>query len=374
VKPFWSALLVFLVAAGCSASPALSPTAPPMAANVEAPTVIPRTPTSITITDSLGRQVLLPDVPQRIVITGKALIMIVDAAYMFPEAPGRMAALGNAGQGTSNFISLIDPDYAGKATLQQDASAEQIASARPDLVLLKSYLAETVGKSLEPLTIPVVYVDFETPDQYQRDLAILGQVFQNPVRAEEVASYYREAVDHVLSALENVTTRPRTLLLYHTDRDGAVAFNVPPLAWMQTQLVQLAGGEPVWSGANPGSGWTKVTMEQIAAWDADMVLIVSYTENPSDVVAELKADPQWRELRAVQEGNLLAFPGDLYSWDQPDARWILGLFWLAQRLHPEQLAGADIVQEAQQFYQTLYGLDADFFEAKIRPTFKGDMR
>jgi iron complex transport system substrate-binding protein len=116
-----------------------------------------------------------------------------------------------------------------------------------------------------------------------------------------------------------------------------------------------------------------VTLEQIAAWDADDIFIISYVENPSDVVDRLENDPQWRALRAVQAGRLYAFPGDLYSWDQPDTRWILGLTWLAAWLHPERLPQMDIVFEAQQFYQALYGLDQAFFDQNIRPTFKGDL-
>ena len=292
-------------------------------------------------------------------ITGKALIMVTDAVYMFPEAPERIAALGNAGQGTSNFIALIDPDYAAKATLQQDAGAEQIAAAQPDLVILKSYLAETLGKSLDALRIPVVYVDFETPDQYTRDLAILGKVFGDEARAQQIAEYYQNKVTDIQNALQGVNNKPKVLMLYYSDQDGAVAFNVPPMAWMQTQIVQLAGGEPVWASANPVSGWTRVTLEQIAAWDADQIFIISYFNNPSEVVAGLKTDPQWQALRAVQQGHLYAFPGDLYSWDQPDSRWISGLSWLAARLHPNNFPQSDIVQETQQFYQTLYGLDAD---------------
>ena len=335
---------------------------------------------SITLIDALGREVTLSNPPRRIVITGKALIMVVDAVYMFPEAPERIAALGNAGQGTSNFISLIDPSYPAKATLQQDAGAEQIAAAQPDLVILKSSLAETLGKSLEVIKIPVVYVDFETPAQYERDLAILGKVFQNEALAQQIAAYYQNKVTQIQNALKEeapgtlgVKDKPRVLMLYYTDKDGAVAFNVPPMAWMQTQIVQLAGGEPVWSAANPANGWTKVTLEQIAAWDADQIFIITYNKNPSEVVASLKTDPQWQSLRATQQSHLFAFPGDLYSWDQPDARWILGLSWLAARLHPDRFPQLDIVQEAEQFYQTLYGLDAQFFESKIHPTFKGDL-
>jgi len=327
----------------------------------------------IVVTDALGRQVTLPGPPQRIVITGKALIMIANAAYTFPEASRCIAALGNTSQGSGNFIAIIDPAYANKAIIEQDTSAEQIAALQPDLVILKSYLAETAGKPIETLRIPVVYVDFETPEQYTRDLAILGQIFQDESRAQEVAAYYQSRVEQIQAAVENVAAKPKVLMLYYSDRDGSVAFNVPPLSWMQTRLVEIAGGLPVWADANPGKGWTQVSLEQVAAWDADHIFIISYNKNASEVVSALKNDPQWQFLHAVQEGRLHAFPSDLYSWDQPDTRWILGLTWLARRLHPERFPNLDIVADAQQFYQTLYGLDQMFFEQNIRPTFRGDL-
>jgi iron complex transport system substrate-binding protein len=360
------ALFLVLLLTACVPQTTASPAQATDASVTEAPD------TSILITDALGRSVTLPSLPERIVITGKALFMIADAAYLFPEASGRIVGLGNAGQGTSNFISLIDPNYSDKVILESDAGAEQIAALLPDLVILKSYLAETVGAPIEAIGIPVVYVDFETPEQYARDLAILGKVFGDEARAAEVASFYQTRMDNITQTV-SAAPKPRVLLLYYNDKDGNVAFNVPPMSWMQTQMVQMAGGDPVWSDANPGNGWMQVTLEQIAAWDADLVFIIAYNKNPSDVVTGLQADPNWQALRAVQDSHLYAFPADLYSWDQPDPRWILGLTWLAGRLHPDLFPDLDLVAETQAFYASLYGLNAAFFEQNIYPTFKGDL-
>jgi iron complex transport system substrate-binding protein len=327
----------------------------------------------IVITDALGREVTLASPPQRIVITGRALFMIADAAYLFPGAAEKIVGMGDAGQGSFNFISLIDPNYAAKATLSRDAGAEQVAALKPDLVILKSFLAETVGAPVEAVGIPVVYVDLETPEQYARDLAILGKVFQDESRAQEVAAFYQSRVAQIEQTVNAAANKPRVLMLYYNDRDGNVAFNVPPRNWIQTQMVEIAGGEPVWADANPGSGWTQVTLEQIAAWDADQIFIIAYLNNPSVVVDGLKTDPNWQPLRAVKEGQLYAFPADLYSWDQPDTRWILGLTWLAGRIHPDQFSDLDITAEAQAFYESLYGLDAAFFVQSIQPTFQGDL-
>lgn len=344
----------------------------PPAAEAATPYPEPPSASPFTVQDAPGREVQFPTPPRRIVIAGKALFMLADAVYIFPQASERIVALGNAGQGTANFIALIDPQYEEKATLAGDAGPEQIAAVQPDLVLLKSYLAESLGKPLETLGIPVVYLDLETPEQYGRDLTTLGQIFQSPERAEAITVYYRQSVEQVQQAVQGAE-KPRVLILQYSDKDGVVAFKVPPQSWIQTIMTELAGGEPLWKEIQLGKGWTQVSLEQIAAWDADKIFIISYFRDVSEVTNQLKQDPQWQALRAVQQGNLYGFAGDLYSWDQPDVRWILGLNWLAARLHPERFPDYDALQQVRQFYQTLYGLDEAFVNEKIIPRLSGDL-
>lgn len=373
MKRYLSAIIACIIfLSACSTAPVEPRTNTP--AQPEPVTLAPAaTQPAVVVVDALGRELTFTTPPSRIVITGKGLILTLDAAYMFPEASDRIVALGNANQGSGNFVSLIDPNFDKKVILQTDAGAEQIAAVNPDLVILKSYLADTVGKPIEALNIPVLYVDFETPEQYTRDLEILGKVFQNEVRAQELVEYYLTEANAIQTTLKDVKEKPNVLLLYYNDKDGVVAFNVPPMSWIQTQMVETAGGNPVWGSANLGKGWTVVTLEQIAAWDADQIYIISYVKNSAEIVDALKTDPQWQALRAVKQGQLYGFPADVYSWDQSDSRWILGLSWLAARLHPESFLQFDILQKAQEFYQQLYGLDAQFFEVKIRPTFRGDL-
>jgi len=147
--------------------------------------------------------------------------------------------------------------------------------------------------------------------------------------------------------------------------------NVPPASWLQTTLVQLAGGEPVWLDA-AGSGWTVVDLEQIAAWDPDYVFVVNYDGDPAPATQALRADRGWVALKAVREGHLLGFPGDFASWDQPDTRWILGLEWLASRLLPDGTFSFDFQAEMRAFYQELYGLDQAAFETHVLPLLNGN--
>ena len=328
------------------------------------------------VIDALGRRLSFREPPRRIVLPGRAVFIIADAIYMFPEAGKRIAATGRSDQGASKFFSLIDPDTGARRILAELSGAEQIAEVRPDVVFLKSYLAPTLGNPLEALGIPVVYVDFETPDQYFRDLQTLGRVLGQRMRAAELIAYYRGLMERVRSGLEGLKEdqKRRALLLQYSEKGGMVAFRVPPGSWMQTQMTVLAGGIPVWKQANPGRGWATVALEQILAWDPDDIFMISYTKNSAEVVDALRSHPIWNQLSAMKAGKVHAFAGDLYSWDQPSPRWILGLLWMARQLYPDRFVQVDIPAVTEDFYRAAYGLDSEFFRTKIRSTFQGDLR
>lgn len=329
-----------------------------------------------SVTDALGRKVAFASAPQRIAINGKALFMIADAIYLFPEASSRIVAIGNTAQGKYSFAKAIDPSFGEKIALDTNAGAEAIAAAKPDAALLKSSMAGTLGKTVEALGIPVVYVDFETPEQYDRDLATLGALFQNPARATELIAAFRSRTDKVAKAVAGIPEgkRPRALVLYYSEQGGSVAFNVPPLGWMQSIQVKLGGGEPVWKDAQPGNGWTKATIEQIAAWNPDQIFVIAYFSDLDKVIASLKSDPQWAGLGAVKRGALYGFAGDYYSFDQPDPRWVLGLEWMAAKINPTLFPGFDLKAEARAFYRDFYGLGDAAYARIIAPYLHGEAR
>lgn len=329
----------------------------------------------IVVTDARGKNVALPGFPKRIVIAGKAAYMVTDAVYLFPNAGSRVVGLARDSLDRGLFLEALDPGYASKTIVGRDAGPEQIAAAKPDVVLMKMASTEALGKSLEEIGIPVICVDFETPEQYLRDLAILGKLLDQEARAKEIKALIRGTGSRISEKLSGMdeAKKPRVLFLYYSSRDGSVAFNVPPISWMQTLLVKMAGGRPLWEEAVLGQGWTKVSIEQIAVWNPDQIFVVSYFDRPDEVKKALLADERWQALRAVQTRNLWTFPGDLIYWDQPDPRWVLGLTWLAAKTHPELFPGVDMKVEVFGFFRDFYGADEDFVRTIILPALQGDL-
>ncbi len=136
-------------------------------------------------------------------------------------------------------------------------------------------------------------------------------------------------------------------------------------------MVEMAGGEPVWADADFGERWTRTGIEQIAAWDPDIILVAAYHMNASDAVFELAADPSWSFLRAVKNKDIYAFPSDYHSWDQPDVRWLLGLQWMATILHPEIFPDIDMEDETRTFYKDMFFMSNSDFDEFIKPRLTG---
>jgi iron complex transport system substrate-binding protein len=332
---------------------------------------------ALRVTDAAGRAVALDAPPRRIVVVGHGPFMTLHVLYMFPSARSRVVGREEKGGGDNEFLPLVDTAFARQAVLR-NPGPEEIAALRPDLVITRGSTLDALGKALSQLRIPVVYLGLETPEQFARDVTNLGTLLGDPERARAINAFYAARLARLRAAREGTerAARPRVLLLEYSDRGGAAAVRVPARAWMQTQEVEAAGGEPVWmEAATPTSGWTVTNVEQIARWDPDRIfLVVWYRLDPAQVLATLKADPQWRALRAVKAGALHALPSDYFGWDSPDPRWLLGMSWLAKTLHPDRFADLDLRAEIRAFFGTLYGMDAATIDTHVMPRIRLDVR
>lgn len=334
-------------------------------------------PRTIQITDAAGRAVTLKALPKRLVVIGKGPHLILHLLYMFPEGRERLAGMEKRGRSASDFLEAIDPAFKDKKTLGVNPGPEEIAALRPDLVLMKRSADERMSEALAKVGIPVAFFSLETPDEFFRDLANVGVLLGNESRAAEVAAFFRGRIERIQKTLAKAAgeKRPRVLLVMGTDRGGKFAVQVPAEGWMQTFQVRTAGATPVWlEGVKTTSGWTIVNLEQIAVWDPDKVFVVVwYSIDPQTMIDSFKADPQWSALKAVRAGELYAFPQDIFGWDSPDPRWILGLTWLAGRIHPGLFKDTDMTREVYEFYQKLYGLDRAAVERIIMPKVRLDI-
>ncbi len=306
---------------------------------------------------------------QRIVQAGSAAFIVENALYLFPEAREQVIAMSDGNQGNGFFVADIDPDIGSKTILPGIVNTETIIALNPDVVVMKDFLKSRVGEPIERVGIPTLYLNLETPEAWNRDLERLGELFGNPERAIELQDGFNRRLQSVEDSLMNLdeSNKPEVLFIYWSVKDGVSAVNLPPLSFIQTRMVEMAGGLPVWRDADLGERWTRTGLEQIAAWNPDVIFVTAYHVPVSQAMNAIRSDPGWSSLSAVKNGRIYEVPGDYHSWDQPDARWILGLQWMGKTLHPDKFSGLDMMSEAREFYREMFGLDEAAFNRYILP-------
>ncbi|MEM3565276.1 MAG: ABC transporter substrate-binding protein [Candidatus Bathyarchaeia archaeon] len=328
---------------------------------------------TIVVTDALGRTVKIKTPINKVIITGKSAWPIITVAYMFPNAKNVLINL--SASINVPLFQKIDPNIKSKTVQTTELSAEAIAGAKPDVVILKSTMTmKELGDQLEGLDIKVVYVDFENLENYIRDLKVLGKIFMDEKRGEKLARYYNETYNFITSRTKTlaINEREKVLFLYYSTKGGIITFNVPGSGWLQTFMIEAAGGSSL-SKELSGAGWNPVNFEQIAKWNPDVIFLVTYSKSPtsSDLKRQLLENATWSSISAVQSGRVYAVPDDcnvgaLGSWDCPGSRWIIGLEWMAKKINPELFSSdLDIIAETRKFYMEMYGLSQSDAEAII---------
>jgi len=311
----------------------------------------------VTVQDFRNRTVKVKQPVERIVslygLATQMVYLLGDGQKVLGSTPLAM---------NDGFIQLIDPEVKNRMVFvgsPKSANIETVKELNPDVVFTAAWGDERLNEGIETLGIPVIALDLETVDNYLKSLEIMGKVLGKEERAKEAVEYYRNALKVVTEGTASLSEggRPRVLLVMYSMKSKA--FKVPGQDYFQNRLIEMAGGISV-SKELPG-GWNVVNVEQIASWDPDIIIVVSYSlQYPSTKVKEdIMNDPAWQGIRAVKEGKIYAMPNDGESWDYPAPKWILGLYWTAKVLHPELFSDLDIEKEANDLYERFYGLSIE---------------
>jgi len=328
---------------------------------------------AITLVDAAGQHLTLEKIPTRIVLVGTAPFVPLHMLYLFEETKDRLKGFEVKTKQKDEFLSLIDPNFSSKITLKTNPGPESVAALTPDLVISKGTQITPMARSLKVLGIPILYLGAETPDMFLRDIKNLGVVLNNPQRADQIMDYYRSKLSLIhekVGALEP-RARPRVLVVEYSNRGNAITLKVPAPSWTQTQQVTLSGGTPVWlDNIDAGNGWKMTGFEQIAAWNPDKIfLVVWYRLQGPEVIRTLYKDAKWQQLKAMKQKDIHLFPKDIFGWDTPSPRWILGALWMAKVSFPDKFSSQELNMGStiMEFFKRLYHLEEPFIRRHIIP-------
>jgi iron complex transport system substrate-binding protein len=303
-----------------------------------------------SVTDATGRTVDVPDRVERILPAGPPA-----AVLLYTLAPAKLLGWVHApGSAARPFLIPAAAALPEIGPLMRGGTVDRamIAGLHPDLILDIGTVTPRYAdqaKAIQAETgIPSLLFDgglAETAMLYRR----LGPLIGAEARGEALAA----AADRILGALAAAVARPAAspMLRAYFGR-GPDGLTTASSRSVNGESLKLLGLANVADGVG-GTGLTKVTRDQVLAWQPEIVLTVDATFG-----AALRSDPAWAALPAVRAGRVLVSPAQPFGWidEPPSVNRLLGLAWVGHLLYPEAIP-EEPRAAARRFYALFYGVE-----------------
>ncbi|HID62354.1 MAG TPA: cobalamin-binding protein [Anaerolineae bacterium] len=295
-----------------------APTQPPSPPTAQSPNELAAFP--LTLTDDLGRKVTVETRPQRIVSLAPS-----NTEILFAVGAGEQVV------GVTTYCNY-PPEAQTREQIggfsAETISVEKIIALKPDLVLSAGKLHETVIEALEQAGITVYAVDAETFDQVYATIEVVGQMTGHDKEATNLVAQMKERVAAVESVVAEIPNEERPTVFWETWDDPLMTAGPTTFAG---QMIEKGGGVNLF--ADVTERYPQISAEEVIKRNPDVIM------GPDSHGEALTADqvatrPGWETVKAVQDGRIYVFDGDITSRAGP--RIVDGLEMIARALHPDR--------------------------------------
>ena len=267
------------------------------------------------VTDQLGRSVILPDNPQRVVSLAPSITEIIyglgqehrlSGVTRFSDFPPEAAKLPKVG----SFVQL---------------DLERIVALKSDLCLsTKDGNPRTVVERLESLQIPVYVVNPRDLDSVMETVIEIGALLNAGNKAKSLVQNMRSRIQRVEFLVAKAPNRPR--VFYQVGIFPIVSAGSDTFIH---ELILLAGGKNLAAGL---TAYPRFSREQVLTLSPEVFIISSMARG--EVFERVKKEwSRWTSIPAVRNQRIFLVDSSLF--DRPAPRLLDGLELLVRLIHPE---------------------------------------
>jgi iron complex transport system substrate-binding protein len=229
---------------------------------------------------------------------------------------------------------------------------QAVTAAKPDIILdigtVDANYSALADKVQDETRIPYVLINgsFARTGETLREV---GDILGVNGRARTLADYADATLKDLNDKLATLPDARRPRVYYGR---GANGLETGLAGSINLEILDAVGAINVAAAAGKG-GLTRVTPEQIVAWNPDMILAEDGT-----FAASIKSDPQWAGIKAIKDDRVFVQPSLPFGWfdSPPGVNRLIGLRWLEMLLYP-QLFKNDLSADVRGFYKLFYQMD-----------------
>ncbi|MDR1576946.1 MAG: ABC transporter substrate-binding protein [Deltaproteobacteria bacterium] len=282
------------------------------------------------ITDSLGRQVLIPYPLTKVVIANGYNLELINALGAINNVIG------------VDYITFGDRDAYGKffsedriiGQSSNELNYEKIIELSPQALIITGNGAwEDASQKLEPFGIKVIVVNAYYTGQFKDNWPLVGKIFGKENQARELINYFDKKLVYIQNCLKDF---PKKTLYYEYKR---IANTTVPGDYFHNMVV-LAGAQNIFDDALS----VEIDPEAVIIRNPEYIVRVGEANVNGRIVPptaeefarrknEIISRPGWDEISAVKNDRILL----LSHYVQGAASKLVGSMYIAKYLYPERL-------------------------------------
>ena len=306
---------------------------------------------TITVVDHGGYTVEVPKQIDRVAVVGILPFPSVIAMYLgsaeklvgIPPAAKSAAEIGLLGE---IFPEILNAETG--YTNGSDLNIEELMNLDPDVVF---YLAgnDEWKTAMDSAGIPCIGVstskwDYDVLETYDQWIDLLSQVFPEENKSKEVSEYSQEIYDKIQERVSGLSEdeKKEILFLYQYDDSQIVTSGKHFFGQFWADAV---GGKNAAEEIQADNSNAVINMEQIYAWDPDVVFITNFTSAMPDDLYNGSLGNDWSSVQAVKDEAVYKMPLGSYRSFTPGTDTPVTLLWMAQKTYPDLFSDIDLARK-----------------------------
>lgn len=320
--------------------------------------------TYITITDQAGFEVTLPTQIDRIAVCdifplpSVLSVFFNSAEKIVAMSPTSMSAAEN-GLLSELYPEILNADTS--AISGTDVNIEELMKLDPQVVFYNA-ATEALGDKLRKAGFNTVAIsvnkwEYDSVETLNQWIELLSQIFPDEAnnRLELVKQYSDNAISLINERTASLSDsdKKNVFFLFQYSDDSIVTSGRNFFGeWWASKINAVNSGTELTEDNS-----VKVTLEQIYAWDPDIILITNFnTAVPSDLFDNNIGNYDWSGLTAIQSREAYKMPLGMYRSYTPGVDTPITLLWIAKTVYPQLFEDIDITAETIKYYKDVFGI------------------
>ena len=276
-----------------------------------------------TITDDSGREVILPQKPQRIAVTSVSFLEPLNAVG------GEVIARPSS--------KTKVPDFAKSATeigAVYQIDTEKLLACQPDLVIINKGMNEKLSAILEENKINFVIAEMKGYDSVKKNISmfaeITGQVDEGKKVVEKMDAEIKNITDKLPKEKKRVAILHSTAQGLSVQLDNSIAGNV----------LKILGWENVASemqATKDGGDTAPYSLETLIEQNPEIIFVTSMgniDEIKNNMEQMINENVAWQTIPAIKNNKIYYLPQDLFLFS-PGIHYPEAVKYVAKLIYSE---------------------------------------